>query len=369
MKVVQVLYSGLGGHANVAFSIEKAALSNSTWFGLVIFFGIEQLLPDYRRRCSDLGVPLQYIQAREGTPWQSWWALFRALIRARPDAIVLHSVKTILPCWLYARLYSVPIVAVEHQSNSLKTSAERRTSKLLMRLADAVVVLTPAYRDGLRNLVGKAWREDKVHVIPNGIDTNCISPQRRLGSILGKRPRVLGMASRFTGIKRHDVLLAALVCLRDRGHGSDWHLSLAGDGETLDSLRQWAAEHELDEMIEFTGCLDETHLLSWYHNLDIYVQASDGETLSTSVLQAMSLGLPIVVSPVPGLEDLISAGGCGLVAKGQTPEAFSDAFQSLVDDSALSNDIACRARELAVNEYSQETMFKRYHQLLNSCLK
>ncbi len=49
-----------------------------------------------------------------------------------------------------------------------------------MRLADAVVVLTPDYRDTLRSRLGEAWREDKVHVIPNRIDTDAFAPGTRV---------------------------------------------------------------------------------------------------------------------------------------------------------------------------------------------
>jgi glycosyltransferase involved in cell wall biosynthesis len=335
----------------------------------MIFFGIEPMLTDYRRLCDQRGLSSRYVRATQGAPWRSWWALFRALGQLRPDAIVLHSVKTIVPCWLYASVHRIPLIAVEHQSNELKTVAERRVSRLVMRLADAVVVLTPAYRSALRLIVGRVWRGDKVYVIANGIDTDCFSPAARLGET-ANGPRRIGMASRFSAIKRHDLLLAAFANLRDSDGDQAWQLSLAGDGETHAEMQRLAHVLAIEDIVDFPGCLDEQQLFEWFQRLDIYVQASDGETLSTSMLQAMALGLPIVGSPVPGIENLLSeADGTGLLARDQSAEAFADAFRQLVEDPDGAAAVSARARALAVSQYSQDTMFKRYRELVQACLK
>lgn len=369
MIAAQILYSGLGGHGSVAFSLEQAAARSGYLSFSMIFTGIEPVLPDYRRLCDQRGLPWRYIRSIKGTPWRSWWALFRALRQLHPDAIVLHSVKTIIPCWLYARAHRVPLIAVEHQSNDLKASAERRVSRIVMRLADAVVVLTPEYRDALRTVVGGSWRGEKVHVISNGIDTDCFAPaSRRTGAT--NYPRLIGMASRFTTIKRHDVLLDSLAILRRIDGRQAWRLSLAGDGETHAAMQRRAHELGIGDIVEFPGCLDEQQLFEWFRRLDIYVQASDGETLSTSLLQAMSLGLPIVGSPVPGIDNLLSdSGGCGLLAGDQSACAFADAFRLLAETPDTAAVLAARARAVAVAKYSQETMFKQYHDLLQVCQK
>jgi glycosyltransferase involved in cell wall biosynthesis len=369
MKVLQILYSGLGGHGSVAFSLQAAASAGDRpgWRDAMVFLGIEPLLPEYRSLCERRAIPHHYVRARAGAPWRSWPGLLTALREAAPDAIILHSVKTILPCWLYARARGIPLIAVEHQANALKTRSEWVASRLLMRLADAVVVLTPAYRDTLRARLGKAWREDKVQVIPNGIDTDAFAPTDASDAAGGRDgPVTIGMASRLAGNKRHEVLVEAMALLRDEGRAGGWRLTLAGDGETREAIAAQVTAAGLDDVVTLPGYLGAAALRDWFGTLDLYVHATDGETLSTSILQAMAMELPIVGSDVAGVTGLLAeGGGCGTVARAQTAEAFAAAFRQVVEDPQAARAMARRARALAVSTYSQAAMFGAYRQLLD----
>lgn len=368
MKVLQILFSGLGGHGSVAFSLQAAAAAGGgrDWWDTMIFLGVEPLLPEYESLCASRAVPHRYVRARAGAPWRSWPALLVALRGMAPDAIILHSVKAILPCWLYARARGIPLIAVEHQANALKTRSEWLASRLLMRLADAVVVLTPEYRDTLRSRLGKAWRDDKVHIIPNGIDTDAFAPVAERRASTGV---TIGMASRFAGNKRHELLVGALALLR--GDAGDWRLTLAGDGETREAIAAQVRAAGLDGAVTLPGYLGAAALRDWFGTLDLYVHATDGETLSTSILQAMAMELPIIGSDVAGVTELLAeGGGCGTVAEAQTAEAFASAFHRVVDDPTAARAMARRARGLAVSTYSQVAMFAAYRQLLDqACSK
>jgi len=369
VKVVQILYSGLGGHGSVAFSLQAAAErartgAASDWAGGMIFLGIEPLLPEYVRLCAERGIPPTYVQARRGSPWRSWRGIFRALLGMAPDVIILHSVKTILPAWLFARFRGIPLVAVEHQPNSLKTRSEWVASRLLMRLADAVVVLTPDYEAALRRGLGKAWRGDKVHLIPNGIDTDLFAPSGSRPARQG-RPLTVGMAARFSDTKRPELLVAAMAILRDRDGPDAWRLSLAGDGETRPDIVGQVATAGLADIVALPGYLGAEALRDWFGAIDIYAHASNGETLSTSILQALAMGLPILGSDAPGISDLLAMGeGCGIVAAAQSGEAFADSLQRLAGDDELAGTLAANARALAVRDYSQDGMFRAYEKVV-----
>lgn len=361
MKITQILYSGLGGHGSVAFSLVSA--SGMHWRSNMIFAGIEPLLPEYVRLCDERGIHRAHIQMREGTAWAAWPSVHAALKRAAPQAIVLHSVKLILPCWLYAHRHGIPIIAVEHQPNSLKRRSEWWVSRLLMRLADIIVVLTPDYRAALERHLGSAFRPEKVRVIPNGIDTTAFSPV--LACSQDGQPFRIGMAARFSNTKRQDLLIDALALLLQDDEPRRWHLSLAGDGESLKRMRAAAKDAGVLDMVEFTGYQGEGALRDWFTRLDVYAHASAGETLSTSLLQAMAVGLPIVGSNVAGIKDLLAEGsGCGRLAEAETPQAFADALRELSANPVETAAMAKRARALAVTRYSQDAMFQSYSALI-----
>lgn len=360
MKVAQILYSGLGGHGAVAFALQAA--SGADWQNTMVFLGIEPVLPDYADRCRAQGINSHYIASTRGKPWQAWGPLRRALAATGPEAIVVHSVKTILPCWRYARRHNIPLIAVEHQANALKSRAEWLASAALMRLADAVVVLSPEYRADLLAGLGRWARPGKLHLIPNGIDTTTFAPHttpRRPG------PRRIGMAARFSSIKRHGLLIEAMAHLRDRDGPDAWRLSLAGDGDTRDAVAAQVAEAGLQDMVELPGFLGGADLQNWFADLDIYTHASDGETLSTSILQAMACGLPILGSDVPGITALLAEGdGCGRVAPTETGAGFAEGFARMAADPDAAAALGARARARATAAYSQQAMFAAYRDLL-----
>ena len=363
MKVAQLLYSGLGGHGSVVFSLLNAD-KQGRWQPLLGFLGIEPLSPTYAQVCEAQSIPYEYFAATAGQPWKTWPAIVRWLKSCQPNAIFLHSVTALLPCLWYGIYHKVPVIVVEHQCNALKRRIEWVYSHLAMLLAARVVVLTPAYRDELKQRLGIFYRDGKVQVIPNGIDTSRFTPEVRLSPL--NRTIRLGMASRFTKIKRHDILVEMISELRQRRPEIDWKLSLAGDGESWSGVRQMVQAQCLEGFISLPGQLDEQELIYWYQSLDIYVHASEGETLSTSLLQAMASALPIVASDVSGINNLIAGDiVCGILVLKQDSQGFADAVIQLTNEPGIAAELSRNGRKLVEVSYNSDRMFSYYMKLLN----
>lgn len=363
MKVAQVLYAGSGGHGSVVFSLLNAD-KNNEWQSVLGFLGIEPLLPAYAEACKRRSLPFKYFSATAGKPWKTWPEITRWLRDCRPNAIVLHSVTALLPCLWNARWRGVPLVVVEHQANALKRLGEWVFSFLAMLLADKVVLLTPAYEQELKVRLGWFYRPNKVRVIPNGIDTEQYSAQSR--PVNAGRLVRLGMAARFTLTKRQDVLVEMMAELRQRAPDINWQLSLAGDGENWARVEKLVQSSGIKDSISLPGQLDEPTLIEWYQSLDIYLHASEGETLSTSLLQAMATALPIVASDVPGIRNLIADKvTCGLLVEKQAPQSFAESVIQLVEDPVIRGALANAGRSLVTSSYSQEEMFAGYSKLVH----
>jgi glycosyltransferase involved in cell wall biosynthesis len=360
--VTQVLYSGLGGHAGVAFSLLRAD-AGKAWQSSLLFVGTEPVLPEYGATCDELKLPFLHVRTRRGKPWLSWFATFRALRKLRPDVVILHSVSSLLPVVCYCLLSGARHVPVEHTPLGIKTRGERIASSLALRLAKRVVVLSDAYRDALLRVHRGRRAAAKVVVIPNGID---VAAWERAQERRADGKTRIGMAARFSALKRQDVLVEALASLRKRRPEVDWQLSLAGDGECRERVSELAVRLGCADAVELTGSLDQDRLVAWYRSLDVYAHASEGEVLSISMLQAMAMRLPIVGSPVEGIRNLLVANGgeFGLLAEGNTGEAFSACIERLVAEPSKAAELADAALARARAAYSQEAMFDAYHSLL-----
>jgi glycosyltransferase involved in cell wall biosynthesis len=351
--VSQILYSGLGGHGGVVFAM-IAADRGRRWEHVLGFLGIEQLLPTWRDRCADAGIECSYLPAIARRPWRSWPKVLRWLNRTVPDAIVLHSPAAILPCAIYAWRKRVPLMVVEHQNNQLKGRQDWLASLLAMRFADRVIMLTPAYRREMKASLGSGFRDDKARVIANGIDTDFFSPllaPRQLGPIR------LGMAARLAGSKRFDLLMDTVELMTQRG--ASVRFSLAGTGDGWEGLTAEVARRGLSDCFDLPGMLTGQALVDWYRSLDLYVHATDGETLSISIIQAMASGVPVVASAVPGVTELVKDGR-GIGVAPQSAAAFADAIGMVIADPNRMSAVSDAARAYIVRNFDQNVMFSAY---------
>ena len=365
-RVVQVLYSGLGGHASVVFTIIGAD-NSKVWNSFLIFIGIEAVLPAYQKKADDLGVPFVGIQTKQGQPWLSWGSLYGALRRFSPDVIILHSISSLIPVLFYSLIHGVRIIAVEHTPFDLRSLTERAMSAIASMYLKWVVVLTDAYKKAYLAQSLPFQLKRKIVVIPNGVNVNKFSMGAK--KCTGDRWRI-GMAARFTSKKRQDLLILALVQLVQSYPEVSWEISLAGDGNTIESLRRLASVCGVADRVEFVGNLAEAELINWFRTLDLYAHASEGETLSTSMLQAMAMGLPIVASKVPGIDSLLGdgVGKLGILVSKNTSEAFANEIFLLYSAPDVRERLGELSRAEIIHKYSQDAMFQAYNNIVRESL-
>lgn len=359
-SIVHILYSGLGGHSSVVFSLLEADAERNYNY-VVIFYGIENMPAASVVKCKQLGVEFHLVKKKQGLDIQSQKDVIAILRKVSPAAIILHSVNLIVPVYSYAKANNSTIVAVEHQSNYLKSKREWIWSVLLMLLADNVVYLTDLYRDQMKARLKFAFRKRKVHVINNGINTDLFRPKSE--NVIKKDA---GMLSRLSSIKDHTSLLKAWAILSKEHKLNGLRLFIAGDGESRLSLEKETDSLGIRGQVTFMGTISEPESADFLNSLKIYIHASLGETMSTSIMQAMACGKPVIASDVEGINNMIENGINGILVPPSDPHAISDAVLRLLDDEVLLNKLASNALDKARQNYSNKVMFDKYRRLLPS---
>lgn len=361
MKVLHLLYSGLGGHGSVFFSLVKADSEHFFEYEAV-FNGIEDIREEYIKRCVEKNIPFIFIKKQPGKHLSFYSRIFNAIRMAKPDILFLHGSMSV-PAAIAAKVLQgkkSKIIVRQTQAFHLTTNSERMALKVSMLLADRVVFLSHDYRTAVAESLGSFYQPKKVAVIPNGMDLSFFKP------ILDKPKReklVLGMQSRLVAIKDHITLFKAIGILISRYPDMDLHLLIAGDGEYRFFLQEVVEKARLTKNISFMGLKNEDELPEFLHSLDIYIHASLGETMSTAIMQAMACGLPIIASDVDGINNMISHGQTGILVPVKNEFAMADAIYDLSVDEEMQKKLSEKARLYAVEHFSNGRMFESYKRI------
>ena len=159
-------------------------------------------------------------------------------------------------------------------------------------------------------------------------------------------PPVVGALALLTPWKGQRVLLDTIARLRGvRVQLAGGHF--AGDAAYVAALHERAAQADLAGRVDFLGPVDAlTTLATW----DVFVSASTSpEAGPLGVLEAMSVGLPVVVSSLGGSPEYVGDGG--LVVPPSDPVALSGAIDSLLADAPARRRLGERARARVAAHY------------------
>jgi glycosyltransferase involved in cell wall biosynthesis len=186
---------------------------------------------------------------------------------------------------------------------------------------------------------------DKLAFVPNplvrpeaGADTRRLSPSAA--------PVILTVAN-LTRVKAHDVLLEAFARLSPEL--SNWRLALVGAGEEEQNLRGHAKSLGIAEGVDWYGRVADPSV--FYRTASIFVLPSRYEGMPNALMEAMSYGLPAVVSNAsPGPLDLVKDGETGLVVPVDDPFALANAVELLANNGPLRKRLGDAGRK-RVSEY------------------
>ena len=233
----------------------------------------------------------------------------------------------------------------------------------LSRVADLVIANSQA---GSTWAVSRGFRETRMAVVENGIDTIRFHPDPKGGETVRegwkvmKNQRLIGLVARLDAMKDHRNFLQACAFLAAKR--DDLRFVCVGGGAS-------AYHAELVKLTEDLGISEQMIWAGWhqdmpaiYSALDINCSSSFGEGFSNSVSEAMACGTPCVVTDVGDSARIV--GELGEVAPPRDAEALSSAMARMLDRLEGDTDIRCLVRERIVTEFSVERMVQRTEQLL-----
>jgi glycosyltransferase involved in cell wall biosynthesis len=141
---------------------------------------------------------------------------------------------------------------------------------------------------------------------------------------------------------------------------SDWRLRVIGPGNR-DYIKQLVDEYK-PERVDFIGELTHDDAMKQLAEADVFVLPSYTEGFPNVVLEAMSLGKPVVASNVGSIPEML-ADGCGVLVKPKDVQGLMEALRNVCANEKLRVEMGERARMRAMSEFSIEVVFPKYMEI------
>ena len=264
-------------------------------------------------------------------PFSIYW-LIRVLIwgifnHKSFDVIHCHQGKfgAFVGCCL-ARLFKKPILIKVGNSNQHMDFNALKAKKIIGPImADFVLKANPTVV-AITDVIAKNCQEfgfKHITNIPNSIDTTLIIHEvDNVERQAEKSAAVINLFyhGRLESIKKIDVLMQSFALLAN--DNANVHFHLIGSGSMLASAKEYIKSEGLLDKVTFHGEVNDP--VNFIQQFDIFVNASEAEGFSNSLLEALLAGKILVSTPVSGASDAIFSDKNGYISDGFEPSDIRD---------------------------------------------
>ena len=224
-------------------------------------------------------------------------------------------------------------------------------------LARFVVTCTEYNRKHLREL--SDGYATPIHRNYHGIDIKLFSDNNEI-PIIPVQPYQILTIARLTAKKGLPTIYKALRILRDQG--VSLHHTHIGGGEDREKIISLIKDLDLESVTRLLGTQPHQVVLEHYRNADLFVLgcevASNGDRdgIPNVLVESMAMGLPVVVTDISAIPELVQDGKTGLLVPPGQPDRLADAIMRMLKDTELRNRVIPAAREAVVKNFDNRQL-------------
>ena len=282
------------------------------------------------------------------------------------DLIHAHTRVTQVLSWYIQRLTKIPYVTTCH--GFYKRRIGRR---LLPGWGNHVIAISKPVEESLT----KDFKvpPSKVSTIFNAIDIQDLTLRykeknaEKIREELGlKNEKVIGIVARVVQDKGHEYFLRAADLLISDSF-PDVKILVVGEGPYLKSIMNLVKRLKIENSVRFLGNVNDiTYALSI---IDIFVlPAIWREGFGLSIIEAMAVSKPVIVTNIWALNELVRNRVNGLLVEPKNVSDLANAMRELLMDQELYRKVAANGAEMVKQEFSIPQMAKRVDSLYRQIL-
>ncbi len=269
--------------------------------------------------------------------------------------------------WVYgviaAACTKTKVIFTEHGRFYPDSSSWKRklVNPILNLFTDQVTAISKATKQALvefENIPHKS-----IDVIYNGIaplEVDSADVEKlRVKLEIPENHKTLGTIARFDPIKNHTMMLKAFSLVLEEQPNTT--LIIVGDGEERANIEACIKELNIANNVILTGYQTKPH--NFLALMDVYLLSSFSEGTSMTLLEAMSLGKPCVVTDAGGNPEIVVDGENGFVMPNDNAQKFAQGITNILESTVTTDQFSQASRSRFDSHFSEINMNKQYHYL------
>jgi len=285
------------------------------------------------------------------------------------NVVQTHNYRPNVSGTVAAKMAGIPaIISTLRTVNRWDTQRQFWMDRFLCFLRDAIVCVSREVRDQYIEKI--KCSPGKLYVIHNGIDPGLLRLHRKAEHLytqygLNKDNRHLISIARLVKIKDHSTLLTAYKKIV--AEKNNVCLLILGDGPLKGELELQVKELGLGGYVRFLGHQD--NIAGWLSISDISILSTHIEGFSSTVLESMAAGVPMIATAVGGNLEAIQDGVTGFLSPHGDADHLARTTLRLLDDPRLCQEIVRNAGKLVEQSFSIEATTRKTIDLYQTILR
>ena len=213
-----------------------------------------------------------------------------------------------------------------------------------------------------------AQHRHKFHTIIPGINMSTLEPFRKKRMAKNRRcdaPFVILQIGTICDRKNQKLMIDALVRVRELRPNDPIRVQLAGgvyEEDYAETVKKEIDAAGLGEEVEFLGWRSDIHELM--ADADLLAMPSRNEGVPNTVQEAMSIGLPVLVSDAGGMPEVVRDGETGWILGLDSPESWAARIDSCLENRKQLEDVGHRAAEYALEHFGTRQWGTEYYRVI-----
>jgi glycosyltransferase involved in cell wall biosynthesis len=279
------------------------------------------------------------------------------------DLIQAHDIRPIAYCCILGKILQIPVIGMVHGTAEAYSRLDGAYETVLATLFKPMYAIVIDSGTKAPEKFRRIWG-DRVTVVNHGIDLEVFTPKEKNESILRhldlrESDLIVLSISSLIPIKNINWAIEAFERVVTESTDLRIFLLIAGDGPQKEELMKLVSDKGLTSRVKFLGSINNAQISDYISIADLCVGLSLKDNLNRSILEPMACAKPIIAFCGGTIDELITTGYDGLLAKRGDIDDFSYKMKILLEDPKLRREMGKHAHELILKKRSWDVRIEQ----------